>query len=126
MHELSLLQALVGELEGVVRRYGARRVVRFRLEVGELANVVPELLEEAFALLQKRIPWMADAVMETEYRPVRIRCHACGHEGEWANRQIRCPVCSGHAVTVVEGEELRLRDVELEIPDVDASGGDAP
>ncbi len=126
MHELSLLQALVGELEGVVRRYGARRVIRFRLEVGELANVVPELLEEAFNLLQEQIPWLSGAVMQTDVVPVRLACKTCGYEGGWAHRTIRCPACTGTDVRVLSGEELRLREVELDVPSPTPSGGKEP
>lgn len=117
MHELSLLQSMVRELGVVVDQYGATKVVRFRLEIGELANVVPELLEEAFEVLRDRIPWLEGAVMETRYLPVEIRCTGCGYVGVWENRTIRCPRCDSPQVEILSGEELRLRDVELELPE---------
>ncbi len=117
MHELSLLQALVRELEAVARRYGARRVVAFRLEVGELANAVPELLERAYEALQARHPLLRGGRMTLSWVPVVLNCRECGWEGRWENRRVRCVRCGSDRVGVVAGEDLRLRDVELEIPE---------
>ncbi|NPA79654.1 MAG: hydrogenase maturation nickel metallochaperone HypA [Thermotogae bacterium] len=117
MHELSILQAIYLSLREIARRYGARRVLRFRLEVGELANVVPELLEEAFAVLKAAEPLIADAVMEYSIVPLTLRCPECGYYGPWRERTVRCPECGSATVDVVDGEDLYLRDVELDIPE---------
>ncbi|MCF6191790.1 MAG: hydrogenase maturation nickel metallochaperone HypA [Candidatus Hydrothermae bacterium] len=117
MHELSILQALVRSLEDVARAHGATRVVRFRLEIGELANVVPELLEQAFDVLKAQEPLIEHAEMRYTFLPVHIYCEMCGETYCWERRAVRCPKCGRAQVQVVQGEELRLRDVELELPE---------
>ena len=119
MHELTILRELYRQLEKVARRYNARRVIRFRLQIGELANVVPSLLEEAFEYLKGAEPLLKDAVMEYEIVPLTLLCMDCGYMGEWRDRAVRCPDCGSLSVKVIDGEEMYLRDVELDIPDDD-------
>ena len=115
MHELSIFQSLVRSLEEVARTHRAKRVIRFRLEIGELANVVPELLEEAFEVLKAGDPLIQNAEMAYTFLSVKIRCEDCGKTSPWEQRALRCPHCGSVRVHVVQGEELRLRDVELEL-----------
>ena len=48
MHELSICQALLDQVENVARDHGARRVSRVALRIGALSGIEPELLEHAF------------------------------------------------------------------------------
>ena len=50
MHELSVCQALIGEVEALARRHEARGVSRVRLVIGPLSGVEPALLQHAFPI----------------------------------------------------------------------------
>lgn len=115
MHELSIVQALCDQVKEVAISHGAQKVVRIVIEVGELSNVVPELLQTAFAVFREAEPLLENAEIESRRIPLKLLCQACGHEFHPALRRFRCPQCLSLQVKVLQGEELLLRDVELEL-----------
>jgi hydrogenase nickel incorporation protein HypA/HybF len=115
MHELSIMQSLRDQLEGIARAHGARRIARVAIEVGTLSNVVPELLREAFHAFREADPFLSDAELEIRSLPIRVRCRGCRAESAPAGYRIRCEACGGVGVDVIQGEELLLRDVEMEV-----------
>ncbi len=115
MHEISIVQALYSQVEGIVREHGARRALRIVVEVGGLSNVVPELLESAFLAFRPSGPCIANAELEVRRLPVRLRCRRCGEDFDQERSCFRCPRCSSSCVDITQGEELILRDLELEI-----------
>jgi len=115
MHELSIMQALVDTVEALVRQHGARRVVRLVVEVGEMSNVIPMYLRNAFLAFREVKPFLAQAELEVRFVPLRLRCEACGFEFQPQGYRYRCVECGATRVRVVQGEELLLRDVELEV-----------
>ncbi len=117
MHELSIMQALFEQLQGIAREYGARRVLKFRVEVGPLSNVVPELLYDAFMAFRAAEPLLEKAEMDLIRVPLRLRCADCGEVTEPQGFRMVCGSCGSKRVEVVQGEDLLLRDVELEIPE---------
>lgn len=115
MHELSIAVGLCDQLEELARREGAHRVHRLVLEVGVLSNVVPELLAQAFEALRQEVPLVEHAELEIRAVPLRILCHDCGRESEPKMFRFLCPQCQSSVVETLHGEELLLRQVELEI-----------
>ncbi|GBC83868.1 Hydrogenase/urease nickel incorporation protein HypA [bacterium HR11] len=129
MHELSIMQALVDTIEDLVRRHRAQRVVRLVVEVGEMSNVIPMYLRNAFLAFREVKPFLAQAELEIRFVPLRLRCESCGFEFQPQGYRYRCVECGATRVRVIQGEELLLRDVELEVesenPGVRESGNSA-
>ncbi len=121
MHELSIMQALVDAVEAIVREHGARRVVRLVVEVGEMSNVIPMYLRNAFLAFREVKPFLAQAELEIRFVPLQLRCESCGFEFQPQGYRYRCVECGATQVRVVQGEELLLRDVELEVESDDPS-----
>ncbi len=117
MHELSIMQALVTQLEDIARNHGATRIVRFTVEIGELANVVPELLEQAFIVFREAVPILRDTTMDIRRVDLQVVCRTCGTTFHPDGYRFRCRHCNSTDVVTLQGEELLLRDVELEIPE---------
>jgi len=114
VHELSLVASLFETLEAQAKAHGAARVTLVRLRVGELAGVVPELLESAFDSY-KRGTIAADARLEIELVAVRFRCRACG--GEAFLEDTACAACGARDPEIVAGRDLVLERFEIEGPD---------
>ena len=113
MHELSVCQALIEQVERVARENEARRVISIVITVGPRSGVGPGLLERAYPLAAAgTVAEGAAFVVETV--PVRVRCRSCGAEGEAAANRIVCGSCGDWQVDVVGGEEMILRRVEIE------------
>ena len=50
MHELSVCNALISQVEAIAREHGAGRVESITLQLGALSGVEPPLLERAYPL----------------------------------------------------------------------------
>jgi hydrogenase nickel incorporation protein HypA/HybF len=120
MHELSVCQALIDEVERLARAQRARRVVSIELEVGPLSGVEPQLLEHAYPLAAAG-SCAAGAELRIRRMPVRVHCRQCGHEAEVAPNRLCCAACGAIGVRVTGGEELLLRRVEFERLEADAA-----
>jgi hydrogenase nickel incorporation protein HypA/HybF len=112
MHELSICQALLDQVEDIARREDAVRVDVIRLHLGPLSGVVPDLLAQAFTVA--RAGTMAeDAELAIESLPIRIRCIECGAQSEAAPNRLLCGACGGYRTQLLSGDELVLASVEL-------------
>ena len=114
MHELSVAQALVEQVDAVIRQHQAKGASRIRVRIGPLAGVVPELLASAFPLAAGGSR-MAGAELEFAYAPIRVRCQGCGAETEAAPNRLVCGACGDWHTQLVSGDELLLESVELEL-----------
>jgi hydrogenase nickel incorporation protein HypA/HybF len=117
MHELSICQALIEQVERVARDNGARRVISIVVSVGPLSGVEPKLLEHAYPLAAAgTVAESASLVVETV--PVRVRCRTCRAETTASPNRLVCGDCNDWQVDVTAGEELLLQRVEIETTDV--------
>ena len=112
MHELSLCQNLIDQLNGLVLQHQAIAVSQVEVQAGILSGVEPELLEAAFAMAREgTVAESAELVMRT--LPPRILCAACGSQAEVPPNDLRCPKCQASATELIDGHELILARVEL-------------
>ena len=112
MHELSVCQALLEQVQEVASSHGARAVSRIVLQIGPLAGVEPQLLRQAFPIAR------AGTVAETadlhiEALPIRVRCSQCGAETDAAVNRLVCGRCGDWHTQLLSGDELLLASVEL-------------
>lgn len=113
MHELAVAQALVEQVNGVIRQHHASSASLIRVRIGPLAGVVPELLGSAFPLAAAGSR-MEHAVLDLVAAPIRVRCQTCGMETEAAMNRLVCGACGDWHTQVISGDELLLESVELE------------
>jgi hydrogenase nickel incorporation protein HypA/HybF len=114
MHELSIVASLFEILEDKAREQSAVRVVRVRLKVGKLSGVVPEFLQTAFELYRKDTIAAASG-LEIEVVPVKVRCRHCQTETSKDDYVFVCPSCGSNDIELIEGTELLLEKIELEV-----------
>jgi hydrogenase nickel incorporation protein HypA/HybF len=113
MHELSVCQALIAQVERVARENEARRVVSIVISIGPLSGVEPRLLEHAYPLAAAGT--MAEhAALVVETPPVRVRCRSCGADSDAQPNRIVCAACGDWHVDVTGGEEMLLKRVEID------------
>ncbi|MGW0841738.1 hydrogenase maturation nickel metallochaperone HypA/HybF [Streptomyces sp. NPDC002787] len=123
MHEMSVALAVVDQVTEAAERVGGITAVRsVRLQVGELAGVVPDALSFCFELACAGT-LLEGAELVTRAVPGRARCTPCAHE--WAvgmPPRLTCPTCGGTRTELLAGRELRILDVHWE----DGSPAQAP
>ena len=113
MHEISLVKALLCQIEDLVVQHRAKRVSCVKLTVGEFSGVEPDLLEMAF-VQQSQNSTIAGASLSMTRRPLTGVCRSCSEEFPIVQFRFQCPGCGSADVQVSSGEELILESVTME------------
>lgn len=121
MHEFSICQALLIQVEEIARAKGAETVDRITIECGLLAGVEPGLLLNAFTVM-RRGGIAARAELSVKRIGVRIECRNCGALTDTRANRLVCGECGGFRTRVIRGDELRLRHVEMRTAGQGAAG----
>jgi hydrogenase nickel incorporation protein HypA/HybF len=112
MHELSIAQALVEQVEAVAAKEQASRVARVSIVVGALSGVDPEALRAAFPLVAEGTV-AGGAELEIEQVAARVSCRVCGRESAAEGFFMVCGACGSKDVELSAGRELNFKSVEL-------------
>jgi hydrogenase nickel incorporation protein HypA/HybF len=115
VHEYSIVQSLMEHVEAQARAHHATAVREVTVRIGELSGVEPELLVTAFELLRERT--ICDgAPLRVTPVPARWACRRCERPVP-PGAALRCAEC-GVPAHLVEGGEILLDRIELEVADV--------
>ncbi len=114
MHELSIIASLFDILLEKANEQRARKIVRVVLKVGHLSGAVPDFLESSFDIYKKGT-LAGEAVLEIKAVPLKVRCSKCSAETVKNDYVFVCPVCGSPNLEIIEGTELLLEKIELEV-----------
>jgi hydrogenase nickel incorporation protein HypA/HybF len=115
VHELSICRGLCTQLQELAAEHNAEKIQRVEIEVGAMSNVVPELLDQAFQVMRESLPLIAQAELVVRKVPLMAHCAGCDTDQQLERFVFECPACGSTKLMVTQGEELLLRQVELEI-----------
>lgn len=112
MHELSVCQALIEQVQRLAREHRALRVDRIVLQIGPLAGIEPELLKHAYPVAAAgTLAEGADLVFEA--RPVTVHCRDCGGDSEALPNRLLCAHCGSFRTELTGGDEMLLASLEF-------------
>ncbi|MGE3842316.1 MAG: hydrogenase maturation nickel metallochaperone HypA [Vicinamibacterales bacterium] len=120
MHELGIACSVFDIVRQHVPDARAGDVRAVRVRVGDLAGVLPDSLDFCFRAIVSESPY-AGAFLRIERIAARCRCSRCWQTFTLDAPAFVCPACLSPVVTLVEGEELQVVDLEL-----DESGAETP
>lgn len=112
MHEMSLAEGIVQIVESTARANDARAVRSVWLELGALSHVEHEALRFSFDVV-KHGTVARDARLEIATTPGRAWCMPCGESVDLARLGDACPRCGSHQLQVTQGEEMRVKEIEI-------------
>ena len=110
MHEMSITQSVVEICE---EHAAGRRVTGVLLEIGELAGVVPDSIEFCFEACSQGTV-LEGARLTLEIIPGLGCCPLCSAQVPVQTLFAPCPDCGAFGLNIVSGQELRIRELELE------------
>ena len=114
MHELSIVEALIEQVQREVQRAGQHgRVQRLELSIGRLSGVNTDSIRFAFDLLAANTILAGSEIVIHEPKAV-CRCNTCHAETEIDELLPHCPRCSSDDVVIDGGRELLLQSIDLE------------
>ena len=114
MHELSIVANLFEILEERARENKAKKITLVRLHVGALSGVVPEFLKTAFDIYKKDTI-AAKAMLEIVDVPLKIECQKCHQRTVKKDFVFICEHCGSRELKTLQGTELLLEKMELEV-----------
>ena len=109
MHELSITRSLLDQALAEAEKYGAKRISRIRLLLGESGGVVPDCVQFYFDEMKKGTA-AADAELEFKRVPLRIRCPKCG--AEFGKIEEMCACNAGG--DIISGQELVIESIDVD------------
>lgn len=112
MHEWSIVQTLISEVERHAAARGAHAVHRLHLRVGALSGVEVPLLETAWESFRER-SCCAGAELAVELVPPLWACPRC-RTAIPLGGLLRCGAC-GAAAELESGGEIVLARIEMEV-----------
>ena len=114
MHERSLIQALLAEVEQLMSERAASRVRKITVSIGDRKQRFNgQGLQRAFDELAASTA-ASGAELEIRRVPVEAHCESCNYDFVVERSQYVCPKCGQMQVCVTRGEELVLENLVLE------------
>ncbi len=112
MHELTICESLLEQIDRERETRHFSHVKRVRLEIGRFSCLDPEALEYAFELLG-RGTFLEGAALEIDRPRGRATCLDCGAEVEIDDRRDDCPACGAGRLKPTGGDEMRFIEMEV-------------
>ncbi|MBI5660001.1 MAG: hydrogenase maturation nickel metallochaperone HypA [Nitrosomonadales bacterium] len=113
MHEMSLAESVLQIIEDTARAQEFRRVRTVVLEIGALAAVEPDAMRFCFDTVT-RGSIAEGARLEILGKPGEGWCAGCNKTVLLRERFGLCPECGGARVEITGGNEMRVKDLEVE------------
>jgi hydrogenase nickel incorporation protein HypA/HybF len=113
MHEMSLAESVLRIAERSAQARGFSRVKAVWLEIGALAPVQPEAMRLCFDAVA-RDSIAQGARLEILSTPGSAWCMDCCHTVPVQALYDKCPRCGGRQLQVTGGQEMRVKELEVE------------
>jgi hydrogenase nickel incorporation protein HypA/HybF len=113
VHEMSIAESVLQIIEDTARAEGCARVRAVWLEIGQLAGVEKESLRFCFDVVTR------DSVAEHARLEIietvgQGWCLECARSVAVSARYEPCPNCGSIQIEVTGGEEMRVKELEVE------------
>ncbi|MEI6970185.1 MAG: hydrogenase maturation nickel metallochaperone HypA [bacterium] len=113
MHELSIAQALIEQVEGRLAGKPAASVCSVTIRIGDLSGVSPDALEAAFQVASDGTR-LAAAKLVIERVPALGTCQGCRRETSLEFPFHVCGHCGSTDVLILRGREMDLVSFDIE------------
>ncbi len=113
MHEMSIAEGIVQVLEEQAVAQGYTRVKKVWLEIGPLAMIETDALRFCFDAVT-RDSLAANAELNIINIAGEAFCMQCLKNVPITKRYDACPECGSYQLQVTQGEEMRIKELEVE------------
>lgn len=114
MHEISLVQGLFSQLQKLAEENNAVKVKSVTMEIGPLSGVVVDSFQFGFDILSADDDLVKGAHLIINVPEVNYSCTGCGHIETTTKKPDQCPLCGDFLLIPDGGDDLLIRQVELE------------
>ena len=111
MHELTLCRNIVDI--ALKNAPPNTKIKKINLELGKLVAVDRHALLFSFDVIAKNT-LVSDAQLNIIEVEGKARCNDCGYSFALLERYFSCTECKAYSLSIIEGEELRIKSMEVE------------
>ncbi len=112
MHEMSLSLETVELVVESAKQGGFQRVSAVWIEIGVLSCIEPEAIEFSYQIAT-RGTMAENSILHIESLPGEAYCFGCQKNIVLNQRGEPCPCCGGFELKVMQGDELRVKEIEV-------------
>ncbi|WP_257797936.1 hydrogenase maturation nickel metallochaperone HypA [Psychromonas sp. CD1] len=95
------------------QKQGFKKVTAVWLEIGALSCIEPETIEFCYEMAARET--IAEhSTLHIESVAGQAYCFTCGKDVVLKQRGNACPTCDGFQLKVIKGDELRVKEIEVE------------
>ncbi len=113
MHEMSLCESVIQILQDESEKQGFNRVKQVWLEIGALSHVDAEAMAFCFDAV-KQNTLAEHAKLSIIDIPGTAWCLNCAKNVPLKQRFDECPECGGVQLQITEGDEMKIKELEVE------------
>ena len=116
MHELGIMTGVMDSTLATAKEAGATKVLSITLRIGRMTEAIEDALQFAFDAVKENTI-AQDATLEVIMVEPKSVCLSCGTEYEHDRFHMLCPACESPFTQLVQGKELEIASIEVELPD---------
>ncbi|MCK5790475.1 MAG: hydrogenase maturation nickel metallochaperone HypA [Ketobacter sp.] len=113
MHEMSLCESVLQIVEEEAARQRFSKVKWLQLEIGTLAGVEVEAMRFCFDAVSRNSV-LEGAALDIVQPVGQAWCMQCAKTLSLRERYQPCPECGGYQLQVTGGDEMRIKELEVE------------
>jgi len=113
MHEMSLCEGILQILEEQAKSAHYSKVKTVWLEIGVLSGIEIRAIEFSYEVVC-RGTLAEGSTLEIISLPATAWCMACAQSVTIQARHDACPDCGGYQLQVSSGDEMRIKELEVE------------
>ena len=114
MHELGVVFSITKQVEDLAKQNNVKKVTSLTIELGEVSTVVPELFIECFDWAKKKTEYLKDCKMNLVVLKAITYCEDCKQTYSTTEFGKTCPHCKSTHTYLVTGNELKIKQMEVE------------
>jgi hydrogenase nickel incorporation protein HypA/HybF len=111
MHELRIAKDLSVIVIDTAIANKLSRITKVNITFGELMAIVPDGFEYAFREIVRNSV-AADAELNIEILPLKMKCMSCGNDFQPFGYNSACHYCNSDKLSITQGKELFVRSIE--------------
>lgn len=113
MHEISLIRNIFGALEAEFNAEELAAISKIELKVGQLSNVEPTLMQNAFAAVTETEGRFENVQLDIIKVPITVECPMCTSVSTVEQYKFVCGNCGHPTNNVITGTELLIHRVHF-------------
>ncbi len=113
MHEMSLCEGILQIIETEAKNKQFNKVKQIVLDIGVLSGVEIHALEFAFEVIMQGTIAEKATLTINEIK-AQAWCMPCAETVTINQRYDACPLCNSHQLQVCSGDEMKIKELEVE------------